>query len=190
MSHEQAYRILQIVPTADKRAIRAAFRQRVLELHPDRHRGDCSYNQRLHEVISAYELLTHSSWSKGPRPNESSGCCRSRPAAPFSCPTCGDGFEFDVGAHCPRCAEARRGSGMQGSFDEWLEPIGRAGSSVQGLLWNRWLQPHAEQVVVLLLVCSGTLALQVNVPLASMALGYALFLSVRESSVLKQSLGR
>lgn len=51
----QAYDALDLSPDADEGAVRAAYRQKVKEVHPDQPGGD---EERFKEVQAAYERLT------------------------------------------------------------------------------------------------------------------------------------
>lgn len=52
------YDVLQVSPTADSGEIRRAFRQLVLECHPDKNPGRRQWSeQRIRQLIKAYEVL-------------------------------------------------------------------------------------------------------------------------------------
>ena len=52
-----AYEVLRIPPDADEAQIRAAYRQRARELHPDRHGGTEAAHLAFIELQAAYEIL-------------------------------------------------------------------------------------------------------------------------------------
>jgi curved DNA-binding protein CbpA len=54
-SPAEAYRTLGLDPGTDEAAVRAAYRQRVKEVHPDRPSGD---EDEFKRVTRAYERLT------------------------------------------------------------------------------------------------------------------------------------
>jgi curved DNA-binding protein CbpA len=51
----EAYRRLDLDPTADEAAVREAYRERVKEVHPDAADGD---EETFKRVTAAYERLT------------------------------------------------------------------------------------------------------------------------------------
>ncbi|HTP42404.1 MAG TPA: DnaJ domain-containing protein [Nitrospiria bacterium] len=63
-SASEAYRELGVTAESDARAIMAAFRRLVKELHPDARGGDRSTEPRLRRIVAAYEFLKRLS---GPR---------------------------------------------------------------------------------------------------------------------------
>jgi len=56
-SATEAYRELGVTAESDARAIMAAFRRLVKELHPDARGGDRSTEPRLRRIVAAYEFL-------------------------------------------------------------------------------------------------------------------------------------
>lgn len=56
-SATEAYQELGVTAESDARAIMAAFRRLVKELHPDAHGGDRSTEPRLRRIVAAYEFL-------------------------------------------------------------------------------------------------------------------------------------
>lgn len=52
-----ALSVLGLSPDADRRALRQRYADLVRRFHPDRNGGDRSYEQRLQEVIAAYQHL-------------------------------------------------------------------------------------------------------------------------------------
>ncbi|MDQ3035292.1 MAG: J domain-containing protein, partial [Myxococcota bacterium] len=59
MNHPRDARtVLGLPPSATPAQVRRAFRQLVLQLHPDRHQGDPQQAARLRAVVEAYEELT------------------------------------------------------------------------------------------------------------------------------------
>jgi DnaJ-domain-containing protein 1 len=56
-SASEAYRELGVTAESDARAIMAAFRRLVKELHPDARGGDRSTEPRLRRIVAAYEFL-------------------------------------------------------------------------------------------------------------------------------------
>jgi DnaJ-domain-containing protein 1 len=56
-SAAEAYRELGVTAESDARAIMAAFRRLVKELHPDTRGGDRSTEPRLRRIVAAYEFL-------------------------------------------------------------------------------------------------------------------------------------
>jgi DnaJ-domain-containing protein 1 len=56
-SAAEAYQELGVTAQSDARAIMAAFRRLVKELHPDTHGGDRSTEPRLRRIVAAYEFL-------------------------------------------------------------------------------------------------------------------------------------
>lgn len=53
-----AYEVLRIPEDADDDAIRAAYRRRARELHPDRHGGTEAAHLAFLELQAAYEILS------------------------------------------------------------------------------------------------------------------------------------
>lgn len=183
MTHRQdVYAVLGLAPGASDREIRRAFRKLVLELHPDRHHGDLRLAARLRIAVEAYEsLLGRRSFrhvKRPARPTETQPRFRDR----FACPQCFDTFAHD--SSCPRCAvpltdEWRSGPVQPApnpQVDAMLEMLERRslgiGPSYEDALHN------APVGVCALLVVGGVLAMSVQVPIASMMLGYGAFLAV------------
>ncbi len=63
-SATEAYQELGVTAESDTRAIMAAFRRLVKELHPDARGGDRSTEPRLRRIVAAYEFLKRQT---GPR---------------------------------------------------------------------------------------------------------------------------
>ena len=60
MTIEKAYHILGISQQASREHVRAAYRRKALELHPDRHgsaREKAFYAEKFQELKEAYELI-------------------------------------------------------------------------------------------------------------------------------------
>lgn len=53
----KAYTILGLEPNADRRALRQAYSRLVRQYHPDRNGGDRRHEDRLSEVVEAYQHL-------------------------------------------------------------------------------------------------------------------------------------
>ena len=58
-SDTEAYQELGVPAGSDPRAVMAAFRRLVKELHPDARGGDRSTEPRLRRIVAAYEYLKH-----------------------------------------------------------------------------------------------------------------------------------
>ncbi len=52
-----AYRVLELAPGADLKAVRAAYSKLVRRYHPDRNGGDRSHEKTLQAVIEAYQTV-------------------------------------------------------------------------------------------------------------------------------------
>ncbi len=52
-----AYRVLELAPGADLKAVRAAYSKLVRRYHPDRNGGDRSHEKALQAVIEAYQIV-------------------------------------------------------------------------------------------------------------------------------------
>ncbi len=183
MPHEQnAYAVLGLLPGASGREIRRAFRRLVLELHPDRHEGDASRAERLRAVVEAYESLIGCSFHRAEKPTKATERAPPRFRDRFACPRCLDTFSHD--STCPRCEMPL--------MDEWLSgPVHPAPDpSVDAMLarlekrslgarepYERVLQNVPAGICVLLLG-GGVLAFPIQVPIASMMLGYGVFLTM------------
>jgi hypothetical protein len=59
-SEQQALSVLGLGQDADRRALRSRYSQLVRRYHPDRNGGDRSHEDRLGQVIEAYQLLNKS----------------------------------------------------------------------------------------------------------------------------------
>jgi len=53
----RAYDVLGLDESADAAAVKARYKQLVKQVHPDANGGDRSYEDRLREVINAYNTL-------------------------------------------------------------------------------------------------------------------------------------
>ena len=53
----EAYRVLELAPGADLKAVRAAYSKLVRRYHPDRNGGDRSHEKVLQAVIDAYQIV-------------------------------------------------------------------------------------------------------------------------------------
>jgi hypothetical protein len=181
MPHPQdAYAVLGLLPGASGREIRRAFRTLVLELHPDRHPGDAGCTERLRVVVAAYESLIGLSRCAEKQTKVSASPPRFRDR--FACPRCFDTFSHD--SACPRCDLPL--------IDEWLRgPVSPASDpSVDAML--TMLERRAEGLrepyerflknvpigICLTLLGGGVFALSIQVPIASMMLGYGVFLAM------------
>jgi hypothetical protein len=63
-SATEAYQELGVTAESDARAVMAAFRRLVKELHPDARGGDRSAEPRLRRIVAAYEFLKRQASSK------------------------------------------------------------------------------------------------------------------------------
>lgn len=52
------YKILNVSETATADQIKAAFRVKAKETHPDQHGGDSKYQALFNDVVEAYEVLS------------------------------------------------------------------------------------------------------------------------------------
>ena len=53
------YEQLGVEPTADERAVRAAYRRKALQHHPDVNGGDPAAAERFKQIDHAYKVLSH-----------------------------------------------------------------------------------------------------------------------------------
>jgi hypothetical protein len=79
---------------ASAREVRRAFRRRALREHPDRNPGDSGADARFAALLAAYRVAARRPAVARPSPAPI-------PAAPLTCPGCGDGFTQR--GRCGRC---------------------------------------------------------------------------------------
>lgn len=194
-SPRDARTVLGLRPTASPAQVRRAFRQLVLELHPDRHHGDPRQAARLRAVVEAYEELTgkrpetraRRSAARSPWASSATGASSRRDPAPppprprerFACPRCLDTWAYD--AECPRCdlplVDELRGPVRPCADDPqvaaMLETLERGGPPSE---WAARLHARVPVTAISSLLAGGALALPIHAPVAAMLLGYGLFL--------------
>jgi DnaJ-class molecular chaperone len=56
-AEQQAMKTLQLEPETDRKTLRRRYTELVRRYHPDHNGGDRSFESRLQQVVSAYQLL-------------------------------------------------------------------------------------------------------------------------------------
>jgi hypothetical protein len=174
--------VLGLPPSATAREVRRAFRRLVLELHPDRNHGDPRHAARLRAVVEAYEAIVG-----GPPGDADMWGAPERPPAPrpprarfrYACPSCDDSYEHD--ADCSRCDVALVDELEHGPARRVDDP--RVDAMIleiaQRARLDAWAARHAPKVpaaAISSLLAGGAVALPIHLPIATMMLGYAVFL--------------
>ncbi len=151
MKEGDAFRLLGLSPGASQAEVRAAFRRRVMERHPDT-ASDETVGPDVQALVDAYRLLlgseARSEYRTGPRFGEGSGSGRRievdhRPGSGAArstgrarpCQACSGSGVRNRDSSCPDC----RGAGQVTVLDVHRVRVSRCGSC-QGRGWLRTLE--------------------------------------------------
>lgn len=181
---QDPHAVLGLSPSATANDVRRAFRRLVLELHPDRHHGDPTRGARLRAVVEAYETLTETKARPRRRVRRTARPAQAAPPPPrtrdrYGCPRCLDTFAYDAG--CSRCdlplvdehREGRVRAVDDPRVDAMVAEIERR--AVTGA-WIRRIAPRVPAAAISSLLAAGAISLPIHIPVATMLLGYAVFL--------------